>query len=323
MVVLNAARLQDGRRVPQSNVQLALRDGEDLFLKGFESRMSGMSLAGAAHNSARFPLVSPPGSVHTASGELWGHLGDGGYHEVSGAATLADVLEALIELGCLRKVPAEATDKPTTRLMAKKHCGTEQKKDDGQVQTVESRIVVVMLDNSPSDFPVDWQRGPDGLVRNWDANEEGRIQMSRTRRKGQPVEVVGPVLGLLSHSAQEGRSARDHLASLAGTDPLSLIELRQPRYMGRREPSMNWQLDVESRQLMMCATEPPGQTVRPLLSVESGQVACWGKGGILPRGQREAANLADAALINGLQRLRGWIHHQDGQATVAVHEARP
>jgi hypothetical protein len=314
-VVLNTVRLEDSRRVLQSNVRLDLRDAEDLFVPGFEERVARMSLAGAAHNSARFPLVSPPGSVRTAKNQPWGHLGDGGYHEVTGATTVADVLQALIALGCVRRDPG---GHPATRLLAKKHCDGQTSPKDDSMRADESPIVVVMLDNVPTDFPENWQRGPDGQTRGWGNDEAGRTSMARAHTRLQPIEVLGPVWGLLTHSSQEGRSAVDRLAMLAGSDPHAWIELRQPRYSGLREPSMNWQLDVESRKLMMCATEDLGRPVRPLLSVPTDAASCSGRLGILPRPERKAANLADAALISSLQRLRGWILHQNDRSGSAA-----
>lgn len=317
-VVLNTVRLEDSRRVLQSNLRLDLRDTEDIFSPGFEARAGRMSLAGAAHNSARFPLVSPPGSVRTAQGQPWGHLGDGGYHEVTGASTLADVLEELIALGCVRRDPDASS---VTRLLARKHCKQPQPPNEGSSN--ESPIVVVVLDNLPSDFPENWQRDLDGRPRGWGTDDAGRTTMARSRIHLHPVEVLGPALGLLSHSSQEGRSAKDRLAALAGTDPYAWIELRQPRYSGLREPSMNWQLDLQSRELMMCASEAPGQPIRPLLSVETKAGSCNGELGVLPRHDREPANLADAALIGNLQRLRGWICHQNGRPGTACAAIAP
>lgn len=319
-VVLNTIRLEDSRRVLQSNVRLDLRDAEDLFLPGFEERVARMSLAGSAHNSARFPLVSPPGSVRTDKNQPWGHLGDGGYHEVTGASTLADVLEALIAMGCVRRDPGGQT---VTRLLARKHCNGQTSPKDDSMRADESPIVVVMLDNVPTDFPENWQRGPDGQPRSWGKDEARRTRMARSQARLQPIEVLGPVWGLLSHSSQEGRSAVDRLAGLAGSDPHVWIELRQPRYSGLREPSMNWQLDVESRELMMCATEDLGRPVRPLLSVPTDPASCSGRSGILPRPEGKPANLADAALVSSLQRLRGWIHHQNGRPGSLASATQP
>lgn len=319
-LVLNTARLEDGRRVLQSNLQFDLRDADDLLGAGFEARARAMSLAGAAHNSARFPLVSPPGSVHTAAGKIWGHLGDGGYHEVTGAATLADVVEALIELGCLRQEPPVG-DKPPARLFARSMCQADASKASSPgpgrtapepPPTTEARVVVVLLDNTPTDYSAEWQRDLEGVPRRWPRSD--RAEILRRPPMGEPVEILGPVRGLLSHSSQEARSAEQRLAALAGTDPLSLIELRLPRYRGLREPSMNWQLDHDSRREMMCASDAHDRPARPLLSVGKDEARCSGEeSGFLPRRGGLPANLADKALLRNLDRLRGWIRQRGGQ----------
>jgi hypothetical protein len=320
-LVLNTARLEDSRRVLQSNVRLELRDAEDLLGAGFESRVATMSLAAVAHNSARFPLVSPPGSVRTAHDEPWGHLGDGGYHEVTGAATLADVVEALIDLGCLQRVPSPTKGEAPVRLVAKPRCeggaipsATEAKgrPDAGSASSAEARVVIVLIHNTPTDFPVAWQRDLGGHQRTWSAGE--RTEVMRVRQTLRPIEVLGPIFGLVTHSSQEARSAQDKLAALAGTDLNSVIELRFPRYLGLREPSMNWQLDRYSRSEMMCAAESVDRPARPVLSTGTDEHACSGDASaILPRQGGQAANLADAALLRNLQRLRNWIHHVHGE----------
>lgn len=320
-IVLNSVRLEDSRRVVQSNIQLDLRDAEDLLGPGFEARAQAISLAGAAHNSARFPLVSPPGNVHTACGNLWGHLGDGGYHEVTGASTLADVLQELIELGCLRRDPPRAHDQQPTRLFAKSQCGHGPPPAHARDATSslpakagppDVRVVVVLLDNTPGDFSdITWQRATDGTPHSW--SPEKRPEALRTRVALQPIEWLGPIFGLITHSSQAARSAIDRLNALAGTDPFSVIPLRFPRYQGLREPSMNWQLDRDSRREMMCAAEP-------VLGMDPGASRCHGAcSSVLPRRAGHPANQADEALLNGLRRLRAWINHRDGQP--AMQEA--
>jgi hypothetical protein len=64
------------------------------------------SLAGAVHNSARFPIASPAGRVDTASAGpswrpsagTWGRLADGGYYENAGGATVLNLARALCEV---------------------------------------------------------------------------------------------------------------------------------------------------------------------------------------------------------------------------------
>jgi hypothetical protein len=55
------------------------------------------SLIAAAHAAARFPFINPLAAVAPASGApiIQGHLADGGYHDNSGAASLADLWQQL------------------------------------------------------------------------------------------------------------------------------------------------------------------------------------------------------------------------------------
>lgn len=284
-LALNTARLEDSRPVVQATVDLGLPDADDLLGPGLAGGMARIRVAGAAHNSARFPLVSPPGTVQTArEGVVWGHLGDGGYHEVSGAATLVGVLERLLALGCLRQDPSPATGQAPSQLVALKTCGPN-------AAGPGSRVVVVLLDGSPQDFPPNWQRDHLGVVRDW--GQATRNEVLRPRQPVRVPEVLGPLVGLASHGSQARRMAEDQLSALAGTDPHGLVALRLPRYAGQREPSMNWQLDDESRRLMDCALAPAGST------------ACArGADVLVLRPQGLPASMADAALLSGLARLR-------------------
>lgn len=322
-LVLNTARLEDGRRILQSNVAFDLRDADDLLGFGFEARARSISLAGAAHNSARFPLVSPPGSVRTVNGKLWGHLGDGGYHEVTGTATLADVVEELIDLGCLRRDPPRAGELQPTRLLARPQCGRGVAVESGAPATAaapEARVVIVVIDNTPTGYPAGWQRDLEGKPRVWPRKD--REEILRNQPLLPLVELTGPIFGLLTHNSQEGRSSEHRLAALAGTDPFSMIELRMPRYRGLREPSMNWQLDRESRGAMMCAADRADRAARPVLSAGPDDTPCSGDGvRYLPRADDRPANLADAALQCNLERLRAWIGQHDGKPTLPAPAA--
>jgi hypothetical protein len=68
-------------------------DSEDLLsLMGSDLRLST-----AAHNSARFSYVSPPGRIQRSDTLEFGHVVDGGYFENSGLATLREILEGIRE----------------------------------------------------------------------------------------------------------------------------------------------------------------------------------------------------------------------------------
>lgn len=70
-----------------------MHDSEDLHLLiGSDVRLST-----AAHNSARFSYVSPPGRIQRNDTLEFGHLVDGGYFENSGLATLREIFDAIQE----------------------------------------------------------------------------------------------------------------------------------------------------------------------------------------------------------------------------------
>jgi hypothetical protein len=102
---LNTTHVETGRRFitapvtrgdsaqPLGESRHNMHDSQDLLrLVG-----SDMRLSTAAHNSARFSYVSPPGRIHRSDTLEFGHVVDGGYFENSGLATLREILDALRE----------------------------------------------------------------------------------------------------------------------------------------------------------------------------------------------------------------------------------
>jgi hypothetical protein len=109
---LNTTHVETGRRFitapvtrgdphpPLGESSVNMHDSEDLLrLIG-----SDMRLSTAAHNSARFSYVSPPGRIHRSDTLEFGHVVDGGYFENSGLATLREILDALKEQDPAAKV---------------------------------------------------------------------------------------------------------------------------------------------------------------------------------------------------------------------------
>jgi len=223
-LLLNTVRLEDGQRMLQSNLAFDLPDAFDLLAAGFDTRQ--LTLAGAVHNSARFPYVSPPGRVRVVSDDaVWGHLGDGGYHEATGAASLADVIELLMGKGLIVR-DAQG------RLMACAAPGG----------SCTSPVVIVMLDNTPGPYGAAWRRDATGKPRDaepldlqpsWPANE-----------------VTAPPQGLVRAWTSNGTRADWRLSRLAGEHPGGYVELRFPLCPVERQPSMTWHLNAESRKLM-------------------------------------------------------------------------
>jgi predicted acylesterase/phospholipase RssA len=101
-LLLNATRVETGQRAVLSRLPATL------FSNTFNDAMAAgslaprQSLAGLVHHSARFPLVSPAGTVEfedAAAGELPAfRLVDGGYFDNSGVETVLDLVLALQKL---------------------------------------------------------------------------------------------------------------------------------------------------------------------------------------------------------------------------------
>jgi len=91
---LNGTHVETGKRIITTNLKFdgsAFPDAYDFF-----ALVSGDVLPStAAHNSARFPYVSPAGTLR-AGGEDRGHIVDGGYFENFGAVTAEELLHAVI-----------------------------------------------------------------------------------------------------------------------------------------------------------------------------------------------------------------------------------
>jgi len=88
---LNTTHVETGKRYITAPMKAALHDTQDLLdLMG-----SDMPLSTAAHNSARFTYVSPPGRIQRGNTREFGHVVDGGYFENSGLATLREILDVI------------------------------------------------------------------------------------------------------------------------------------------------------------------------------------------------------------------------------------
>lgn len=302
-LLLNTVRLEDGQRFVQAPLRTAMPGVLDLLDPRLDT--ARLSLAQAVHNSARFPYVSPaavllpaPAAPAGASGAgsasdrgrqpRLGRLGDGGYHEASGAATLSDLLESLRQDGWLRALPQRpglwacaggwppgttACDKP-------------------------SRVVALVIDGEPQSYPGSLVRGLDGrrLERAVDTAAPGMLL----------PELLAPVFGGLSTRTRLGMASQQRLSTLVGEDPGAFIELRLPLWRHPhdddtllhasmpetrktcarhdRQPSMNWALDACSRARMDFAASAAG-----------------------PQGFGPHPSLAQRALLANLAWLRGWI----------------
>jgi len=101
LVLLNTTVVETGKRAVLADVQAGeFNDVIDLMRPGYSS--SAQPLAGLAHDSARFPAVSPAGTVMDAlncADQARGcpryRVVDGGYFDNSGAITAAELIQAV------------------------------------------------------------------------------------------------------------------------------------------------------------------------------------------------------------------------------------
>jgi hypothetical protein len=66
-------------------------------------KLRDVRLSTAAHNSARFPFVSPPGEIYGADNQVVDRLVDGGYFENFGAQTATELAEAIVAIDPMLK----------------------------------------------------------------------------------------------------------------------------------------------------------------------------------------------------------------------------
>lgn len=94
LLLLVSTNSSDGSRVVSSPVDL--QDPLAYWLQDSDLSTHGMRLSTAAHNSARFPVVSPPARVEDLHGRLKMRIVDGGYFENSSVATARIPLRSVL-----------------------------------------------------------------------------------------------------------------------------------------------------------------------------------------------------------------------------------
>ena len=95
VLFFNSTSVRTGRRVVASTVDW--RDANDLTDPvDFQQLVGGdVTVAAAAHDTARFPLISAAGLLRGPHNEYLAHLVDGGYFENTGNETAVDVINRL------------------------------------------------------------------------------------------------------------------------------------------------------------------------------------------------------------------------------------
>ena len=97
-LILNATWVETGKRIITSNLRVAAVKGSEDFVDVEDANAffapRSLSLATAAHMSARFTYVSPAGTL-VKDGRIHGRVVDGGYFENSGATATQEILETI------------------------------------------------------------------------------------------------------------------------------------------------------------------------------------------------------------------------------------
>jgi hypothetical protein len=94
ILIVNGASEETGRRILTSTVDLGSAVDADDFHRIVKR---DVAISTAIHNGARFPWISPAGTL-TAEDGAHGHILDGGYFDAAGVAALGELAEAIAAL---------------------------------------------------------------------------------------------------------------------------------------------------------------------------------------------------------------------------------
>lgn len=95
LVIVNGASEESGRRVLTS--KLALRADQVNALDFYATTGRNIPASTAIHNGARFPYISPAGTMMDIRGDRHGHVIDGGYFDPAGTEVVRELARAIVE----------------------------------------------------------------------------------------------------------------------------------------------------------------------------------------------------------------------------------
>lgn len=224
-LILNATTASDGRRVVQSNLDFLPRQAYDIYDPQLDT--ARLSLAGAVHNSARFPYASPAGLVFKYGGgkqeiEPWDHIVDGGYFENSGAASLNAMIDELVA--------------------------------SERVHVTRDQFRVIIIENDPA-------RSDQWICRS--SQDQGKSSHARTSspdvsavapaivraKRLYAAELSLPPLALYRTRGARAQAAEDDSIRRLG-DCNRVVEIRFPYVQRWKQPPMSWFLDQTSTGVM-------------------------------------------------------------------------
>ncbi|WP_044552116.1 hypothetical protein [Azospirillum lipoferum] len=225
LLLLNGASVKTGRRIVTSDALLTPCPGLDGAERGSHASdlpdtvdfhclvNRPVRVSTAVHNSARFPYVSPAGTIWV-SGHKADRIVDGGYVEALGASTLFDLLPGI-------RAAAKVPDMPS-----------------------RVRIVVLVIKNAPPPpLPKGSTRRPPLVEAIGDEAEAMRWSMKLS------PELLSPPMGLAASRGGRGTAAGASLERevLAGQGAHIRFNLRSRDEAERwADPAMSWFLSERS-----------------------------------------------------------------------------
>lgn len=242
ILLLNTATVDRGRPAVQSPVRMWDPEIDDLLDPVL--RTAGLTLAGAVHNSARFPYVSPGGDIVTTDGKHFDTVVDGGYIENSGALGLAALMRAI-----------------KSDRLAYPACKPDREKCIAWKQ-VQARLVVLFIANDP------YEPLPSAFEL-CNSNAQPLDTHARTRWG----EAATPPIGLFKARSSRADTARRallrELGLCEGTEPGArafFVSMASPM-VREVSPVMSWYMTPQVRQTMWraVATEPARSEVLRLV----------------------------------------------------------
>lgn len=172
---LNSTWVDNGRRIVASNLRYAKEDGSaeaEIFIRSNDQLAvlgHDLRLSTAAHNSARFPFVSPPG-MWKRNGKIAGRLQDGGLFENYGAETAYEILD----LAC-----------------RKFDCDLDSNDMDSKNKGRRIKPVIILITSDPS-LPEDLEKSPQNNKPSRFAYEiKSTLRAYERVRNGRGAEAVG------------------------------------------------------------------------------------------------------------------------------------
>jgi hypothetical protein len=225
VVLLNGTHVKTGKRIITAPVltQGVITDSYDFF----DVVKQPIRASTAVHNSARFPIISPAGTIVDKDGLSYGHVVDGGYFENGGLETLVDLARYIRhDLKSKRRI-----------LIVEIINDDELSEEDKKRCTRQTPAAPCRLDVEPIS-----QADPSTFL----------------------GELKGVVGGLFNTRDGRGVLGAKRASAAAGIPDVEYFQFGLERF-GRRGTAMSWALSLTSRDYMDVAFGATDDQIREML----------------------------------------------------------